>query len=78
MPELDKIINNQGLVSSQQVGYKKHSTTQLNILITAGNIKEVINISNNKFGNNKYYVLFIDFSSAFDSVSHLILIEKLK
>ncbi len=70
--QLSIYLNNNNLLSENQSGFRKnHSTTTLLIHITS--------IIYNALNNNKVVsLILLDFSKAFDSINHNILIQNLK
>jgi hypothetical protein len=59
----------------EQMGFKRHNSTQMAILRTRGVVEDLMKEKKN---GEKIFELFIDFTQAFDKVPHNNLIRKLK
>ena len=60
------------LLSKSQFGYRKHRSTELSTILLADNIRKAVD------EGNIVGVLYVDLSKAFDTLSHSVLLEKLK
>ena len=65
-------LENNELLSKNQFGYRKHRSTELSTTLLADNIRKAVD------EGNIVGVLYVDLSKAFDTLSHSVLLEKLK
>ena len=70
--QLIEHLENNKILSKNQFGYRKQRSTELATILLTDNIRKSVD------KGNLVGVLYIDLTKAFDTLSHSVLLEKLK
>lgn len=75
LPELQTKLIEGKVLDQSQTGFIPGCGTSINLVKS---LADIIGIKGRKSAKGKYYVVFVDFKAAFDSVNHGLLYEKLE